>query len=152
MSWNNYLDYAGEAELAFVVNSDGSLSGLGDQPPFSFAPITWAVEGSLALQSVDEPCGLFTAPFPAGNIFFCARLNRGDVILSDFSGGDDASVVADIPSEPGTYMAGINIGANADYTITVNYSTTPKPRTYGFLVGLGLAGLFAMSRTRPKLS
>jgi len=114
------------------------------------------IAGSLALQSVSlgGACGLkaWSVPFPPGNTVSFTPCSTGEQFYEpDFSGGGNASAAAVIPSQPGGYIGGLDVAVSANYTITVNYSTTPEPRTYGFLVGLSLVGLFAVRRrSRPE--
>ena len=108
------------------------------------------VQGSLGLQSVNGPCGLLVVSSNAGMCSFTPGSTGETFYYPDFSGGAGAALVAEIPIEPGFYSGGANVIATATFTITEDYSTTPEPRTYGFLVGLGLVGLFAI-RSRARL-
>jgi hypothetical protein len=89
-------------------------------------------------------------------VFVYARLNCGKTFYyPDFSGGGNAMIVAtDIPFlDPGFYSGGSNVSVSASFTVTEDYSTTPEPRTYAGLIGLGLVGLAAIrSRMRLKVS
>ena len=117
--------------------------------------VNWSIQGSLAVQSIEGvPC--VPLAMPLSQNYTCSFM-RGttdeQLYFPDFSGGSDAVLVADlsVPLDPGSYSVGVNIGAAAEMTITEDFSTTPEPRTYALLIGLGLVGLFAIkSRTRPE--
>jgi hypothetical protein len=146
------------ATFSFTVFPSPADAGPGNN-------VFWTVQGSLAVQSVTlnagcagqytfTPLGTWSAPFPAGNTVSFVPCTTGELFYyPDFSGGGDATAVANIPSEPGAYFAGVNVLASADFTVTVDYSVAPEPGTYGFLVGLGMVGFFAirMGRARSEL-
>lgn len=121
-----------------------------------FNNVGYTVEGSLALQSVtfSSSCGgggSFSAPFSGVEPIAFVPCPFGDTFFTgDFSGGGDATADAVIPSEPGAYVSTLNVGVSVDYTITVNYSETPEPHTYGLLIGLGMVGFFAIRIRRAS--
>lgn len=107
--------------------------------------------GSLGLQSVNGPCGLLAVSSDTGTCSFTPGSTAETFYYPEFSGGADAMLAAVIPDEPGTYTGGADILVAASFTVTENYSTAPEP-AYGFLVGLGMAGLFAIrTRLRTRL-
>jgi hypothetical protein len=122
--------------------------------------VNWTVQGSLALQSIEGvPCVPLATPLSSNyTCSFMPGTTSETLYSPDFSGGSDAVLVADlnivpgIPLEPGSYFAGVNISADAEMTITEDYSTTPEPRTYALLVGLGLVGLFTAKSRRKTFS
>jgi hypothetical protein len=103
--------------------------------------ITFNLVGSLGLELVNGPCGGAVSS-DSGSCSFMPGSTGETTYAPEFSGGSNAMLVADIPTDPGTYTGGGNIGVVADYTVTVDYSATPEP-AYGFPLGLGIAGLFA---------
>jgi hypothetical protein len=59
------------------------------------------------------------------------------------------------PLGPGEYDVGYNIAVGGEYTVTEDYHlnpAVPEPRTYAFLVGLGMVGIFAIGIRRRTSS
>jgi hypothetical protein len=92
-------------------------------------------------------CGPFGNPGPAALSFsFMPCSTAATYYIPLFYGTDDLMFQWTVPSQPGLYGTGVNAYVTIDYTIAVDYTVAPEPRTYALLVGLGLVAILVSKK------
>ena len=148
--------YVNHASQLFGIDAPGFFNATVTGNGSTVIPITY-----LTVQS--GGCGPFVSPNLGYNISTTPPQPLGADALSFsfmpcstgftwyipvFSGTDDLMVqVLSLPSQPGFYYVDYNDEVVIDYTISVDYTVAPEPRTYALLVGLGLVAIL-VSRKR----
>ena len=129
------------AGFDYTITGDGSSS------------IPW----TLLLNQSGE-CGPFGAPAsgfdpqtfqPIGaalSFSFMPCSTAATYYIPLFYGTDDLMFQWTVPSQPGIYDTGVNAYVIIDYTIAVDYTVAPEPRTYALLVGLGLIAILVSKK------